>query len=239
MFGIENMKNEKQLGDESILFIKQNKHLLYDRFANDEFFTPRAEPITVFMAGIPGAGKTEVARHIIAQMRTKPVHIDADEIRELFRGAGYNGTNAHIFQRASSHGVDKLFDYVQQKRFHAIVDGTFAHNRVIENVERSLGRKRKVIIYFISQDPIIAWKITKGRERDVGRRVPKKAFIDAYFKSHENIKYIKEKFGDNIELNLIVKNAQTGLQKQYNNIDDIDPYIDMRYSRSTLEEKLC
>ena len=174
MAKLTNEELKKQ--EEAVSFIKDNKQLLIQKFAGSEIYTPRSEPITIFMAGVPGAGKTEVSERLIEELKTKPVRIDADDIRELFRGIGYDGKNSYIFQKACSHGVDKLFDHVQNKRLHAIVDGTFASNNSIENVRRAIGRERKVFIYYIYQDPTIAWKAAKGRELEEGRHIPKKSF---------------------------------------------------------------
>lgn len=83
-------ESEQELSAKAVQYIKDNKKLLGDTFANSDIYTARSQPITVFMAGIPGAGKTEVVDNMIVEWKTKPVHIDADKIREMFRGIGYN-----------------------------------------------------------------------------------------------------------------------------------------------------
>jgi len=77
-----------KLQNKAVKFIKDNKKLLINKFANPEIYTPRKEPITIFMAGMPGAGKTEISKGLVNELKTKPVRIDADEIRELFSGIG-------------------------------------------------------------------------------------------------------------------------------------------------------
>ena len=220
----------------AVKFIKDNKKLLIEKFASPQVFTSREEPITIFMAGVPGAGKTEISKNIIKEKEIKPVRIDADDIRKLFKDIGYNGTNSDIFQQACSHGVDKLFDYVQYKKLHAIVDGTFASNNSIKNVERVIGRGRKVFIYFIYQDPEIAWKITKGREIKEGRSVPEEAFINAYTSSIKNVNEAKAIFKNEIELNIIIKNAQDNLEKQHLNKDKVDSFIEKVYSKNEIRD---
>lgn len=66
------------------------------------------------------------------------IRIDADEIRCII--PSYNGENSHILQSAASIGVEKLYDYVLNKRKSAIIDGTLAidFTKVANNLERSL-----------------------------------------------------------------------------------------------------
>lgn len=168
------------------------------------------------------------------EMKIKPIRIDADDIRELFEDIGYNGRNSYVFQKACSIGVHKLFNHVQEKKLHAIIDGTFATNNSMEDVSRALGRNIKVFIYYIHQDPIVAWEIAKGRENIEGRSVPKKAFIDSYFKSRENVNRVKKEFLEKVELNLIIKNVERNLEKQILNIDHIDFYVKKIYNKSEL-----
>ncbi len=229
-------EKEQKMCDDAVIFVKENKKMLIAKFADSEKYSTRKEPISIFMAGIPGAGKTEVAKRLIEETKINPVHIDADEIRELFRKIGYNGKNSYIFQKACSHGVDKLFDYVQSKKLHSIIDGTFASDNSMKNIERSLGRDRKVFIYYIYQNPIIAWKIVKGRENLEGRSIPKEAFIDSYFKSMENVNKAKNNFTENIKLNILFKNAESNLEKQVLNIYNIDYYVEKIYNESELRK---
>ena len=61
------------------------------------------------MAGSPGAGKTEAAKEIIAQLEARPgapkiLRIDPDELRGEF--PGYMGSNSWLFQLAASNEID-------------------------------------------------------------------------------------------------------------------------------------
>ena len=132
-------------------FIQKNSVLLINTFASDSVYKPDDFPVTVFMAGSPGAGKTEVSIELVNQFTSPAVRIDADEIRKLCEG--YTGTNAHLFQSAASIGVDILYSYCLDQKLNMVVDGTFAHQKTASNVEKSLARGRKVIVYFVYQDP--------------------------------------------------------------------------------------
>ena len=229
--------DNQKIVEEAEAYIKEYKHELIARFANSEKYHPVDHPISLFMAGSPGAGKTEISKRLIEQFADNaPVRIDADDIREMF--PNYTGANSHIFQRACTTGVNKLFDYVLDHNLNVILDGTFAYERAMENIERSLKRDRRVIIYYLFQDPVIAWKFTKIREETEGRRVSKEVFIHSFLRARENVNEAKAHFGERIELNMIVKNFTENYEKVYSNIERIDKYLSKVYTINELEEIL-
>lgn len=134
----------------------------------------------IFMAGTPGAGKTEVATSLL-ELSEDICRIDADVFRAKF--PGYNGRNSSDFQRGASWLVDYSLDTILKNGYSFLLDGTFAIGRAKQNIERCLSRDYDVTIYFIFQDPLVAWNYTKIREKVEGRFVPKDRFINAYFKS--------------------------------------------------------
>lgn len=165
------------LEQNAIDFIKKNKKTLIQKFASTDFYVPVKKPFSIFMAGSPGAGKTEFSRHfdprIYSYDSTVPiVRIDADEIRKML--PGYDGTNCSIFQQAATIGVEKLFDYINHNDQNAILDTTFSdYNKSKTNIERSLKHNRKIGIFYIHLDPKIAWAYTKARQITEGRIVSK------------------------------------------------------------------
>ena len=66
----------------------------------------------IFMAGSPGAGKTEAAQTLTV-LNSNLCVIDADKFRVLF--PGYVGNNSDEFQRGSSLLVDAALDLVLKK----------------------------------------------------------------------------------------------------------------------------
>ena len=204
-------EEEIKQSEEALYFIKKNRHLLLDKFADKNIYIPDARPVSLFMAGSPGAGKTEISRRLIEKFSNKPVRIDADEIREM--APGYNGANAYIFQAAASKGVNMLYDYVLDRNLNVILDGTFAYGGSLENIQRSLDHNRDVEIYYIYQEPQIAWEYTKKREEIEHRHVSKEVFITSFFKARENVIMIKDGLGDKVELNIIVKNFEAGSEE--------------------------
>jgi predicted ABC-type ATPase len=222
----------------AVAFVKSHKTELIERFCPPDTCHPSPNPISLFMAGSPGAGKTEVSKGLIKKFEDMPMRIDADEIRAFC--PGYVGTNAHLFQEAANKGVNILYDHALGNRINCILDGTFAYADVVQNIERSLKKGRRVEVWFVYQDPKIAWAFTKAREAVESRRVAKDVFIRALFKSRENAKMVKEKFGSDVELNILLKNYATGQEELWLNqqAQDLDHLANDRYSAEELQQQL-
>lgn len=79
-----------------------------------------------------------------------------------------------------------------KSRKSVMLDGTFAdYKKAKSNIQRSLDHARYVSIFYVYQDPILAWEFTKAREALEGRKVPKNIFVDSLFKAKENVgKYV-------------------------------------------------
>lgn len=100
------------------VFIKEHKRFIIDKFASLEKYPPREHPFSMFMAGSPGAGKTEFSKALFessdflesTEFPIYAVRIDADEIKDII--PQYNGGNSDVVQGASSLGVEKLYDSV-------------------------------------------------------------------------------------------------------------------------------
>jgi predicted ABC-type ATPase len=227
---------EIKQSEEALDFIKKNRHLLLDKFADKNIYIPDARPVSLFMAGSPGAGKTEISKRLIENFASKPVRIDADDIREVI--PGYVGSNAYIFQAAASKGINMLYDHVLHGNLNVIMDGTFAYKNVQENIQRSLDHSRNVEIYYIYQEPKIAWEYTKKREEIEHRHVSKEVFITAFFRARENVTMIKDGFGDKLELNVIIKNFETGSEEIFVDVKSVDALIPMKYNPTDLEGSL-
>lgn len=222
--------------DSAFDWVKQHKKELFLKFADSYYYEQDPYPTTVFMAGSPGAGKTEFSRRLAEQFKQKPVIIDADEIRKII--PGYVGKKAYLFQKAATKGVNFLYDHVCKNSFNVIIDGTFAYADPIENIKRSLKHNRNVEIYFLYQDPVISWKFTKVREQKEFRNVPKNVFINAYVKSIENVSLVKNEFGDKIKLNLVVKDFTKSLQTLHLNASEIEKLFPKLYTSVELTKIL-
>lgn len=229
--------DEQQQMDAAYKYLKDHKHKLIECFADPKIYKPDNQPVSLFMAGSPGAGKTESSKRLIEAISgPPPVRIDADDIRAIF--PDYNGTNSHIFQRACTLGVNVLFDYVLHNNINTILDATFAYGKAMENIERSLKHNRIVVIYYLFQDPAVAWSFTQIREAKEGRRVSKEVFINAFIKARENVVSAKAQFGDKIEVKLLIKDFTKNFEKLYEHIDRLDNYLSKEYNKEELEKLL-
>lgn len=231
---------KKEQTDRSIEYIKAHRIELISRFASDDICPPEIDqsPISIFMAGSPGAGKTEYSKSLITETGIDIVRIDPDEIRNFF--PWYVGNNSDEVQHGAFRGVDKLYDYVIEKKKNALIDGTFTpYLQAVKNVRRSLEHNRTVKIYYLYQDAIKAWEYTKLRAIEEGRSVPKNVFIESLFEARENIVKVKDEFGKSVSL-LVIKNDYTkgaeGLQKI--GINEIDEKMLIPYNKEELARLL-
>jgi predicted ABC-type ATPase len=216
-------------------WVHAHKHDITLKFADSSRYPPAPEPVSIFMAGTPGAGKTEYSERLNKEFKNdQAVLIDADKIRCMI--GGYTGKNSYIYQKACTAAVGNLYGHALKNKQNLILDGTFAYEHSMDNIERSLKVGRKAMIYFIYQNPIKAWEITKAREAEDGRRVFKDKFIEAYFKARANVKNAKDAYGNSIEINLVIKEYEkTGQEKVELNISSIDGYLGKVYTMEELE----
>lgn len=229
-------KGQNQLSKNAEVFVKKNWHIIKQRFANDEIYLPAEYPVSIFMAGSPGAGKTEVSKRLLQKFEAPVVRIDADEIRLLFDG--YTGDNAFVFQSACTMAVNNIFGHCLKRKLNLILDATFAYKGALHNIEASLKKERKVEIYFIFQDPLKAWELTQARELVEHRRVTKKIFIESFFNAIENANKAKDMFGNRIDLNLIIKelNSESGYERSEFKIDRLDGHLPKMYTKEQIEK---
>ena len=96
-------------------YIKAHRIELITKFADPSIYLPVDNPIAYFMAGSPGAGKTETSKSFIKELEEKEparkvVRIDVDEVRDFI--PLYDHTNATEVQGGAGLGVQKLLDHV-------------------------------------------------------------------------------------------------------------------------------
>jgi len=222
-------------------YVRAHKKEIIAEFAGDRF--PSVEhPISIFMAGSPGAGKTEFSKSLVQSLQKAGqvesiVRIDGDEIRGML--PGYTGTNSYIFQHAISIGVSKLHDFVLEKRKNFILDGTFSRiDKARENIRRSIKMGRIIIVVYVFQDPVISWKFTKKREASEGRNIPKNIFIEQFFAAKEVTQTIKDEFGERVSIWLIDRNLETNYLNITVDALKIDNHIIFTYAKKQLEDTL-
>lgn len=232
------MEEDQIISDEAVSWVKANKNELIDKFILP--FPKLEKPISIFMAGSPGAGKTEFSKHLICSILNASEYIsriDPDEIRVNL--PQYVPGKAEIFQSAVAIAVEKLHDFAISNSRSFLLDGTLADiNKARSNIKRSVNKKRPVLIQYIHQPPLVAWNFTKAREKVEGRNIPKEAFIQQFFAARNNIDILKKEFGDSIRIDLIERDISRNIYKPTFNITSIDKYIKERYTKESLSDSL-
>ena len=229
----------------TVAFAKKNKARIANELTDPGRYAPDDHPISAFMAGSPGAGKTEFSKELIgileAEGQRKVVRIDGDDLRS--RVPGYTGGNSDLFQGAVSIIVEKIHDSVLEKKQGFILDGTFAkYDKAAHNVRRSLEKHRSVFIFYVYQTPATAWRFTQAREQLEGRNIPKSAFIEQFYGAKETVERIHREFMDQVAIFLVKKDFTTSATKELVKLVDpntsIDSYIGEHYTKEELEKTL-
>lgn len=234
---------QKQIKDTAILFAKKNKLKIAKAMTDTKLDPPSKMPVSIFMAGSPGAGKTEFSKRLLellAKKRAKGIRIDGDELRSYF--PEYTGKNSKLFQGGISILVEKIHDLALKNKHNFILDGTFwKESKAIQNINRSLAKKRIVFIFYIYQPPEVAWNFTKKREVLEGRNIPKYAFIEQFIGARKTINSVRSKYGENVVIYFVEKNYEKNIVKQFTEIkhgQTVDQHMSRVYTKSALNKIL-
>ena len=233
---------DEEIRVQAIEFAKRNKIRIAKELTDPAKYAPNALPVSVFMAGSPGAGKTEFSKTLVGTLekdhKRRTVRIDGDDLRTFF--PGYTGSNAHLFQGAVSLVVEKMHDLVLHNKQNFVLDGTFANfEKAADNIQRSLRKERATFLFYVYQKPEVAWRFTQAREIAEGRNIPKDAFIDQFLGAREAVNKILIEFGGRIDVFLVKKNFETNtvddIVEMESGKDNIDDFIQERYTKNELE----
>jgi len=228
-------------------FARAHRAALARKVADTNIFVSEDFPITVFMAGSPGAGKTEISKALVEIVQSagdavqgqRVLRIDPDEFRSLI--PGYTGNNSYLFHRAVTKILEKVLDRAFEKRMSFILDGTLANINVAKrNIDRVLGNRWVAQIMYVYQRPELAWQFVKAREITEGRNIPMDEFVRQYLAARRNIIDIRRSYGENLIVNLLIKNTD-GMDGEYigdATVDQIDDLIPETYDHPKLIELL-
>lgn len=137
---------DKEIKKKAEEFARANKSIIANKLTDISVHKPELVPISIFMAGSPGAGKTEFSKNLIEILQNtnlKAIRIDSDDLRGYI--PGYTGNNSHLFQSAVSIIVDKIHDKVLKNKQTFILDGTLSkYERSVKNIERSINKSRTI-----------------------------------------------------------------------------------------------
>lgn len=221
---------------EPLKWVKKHQKEIVDRIISDANLEPSERPIAIFMAGLPGAGKTELSYGLMKQVSPAPIRIDMDELATMVEG--YTPERADEFRAAATRLLNTLFDKVIKKRLDFIMDGTFGSPKALQNVERVLKRGYMIKVACACQDPKLAWNFTLAREKVEHRAISKKGFLEAYYKTINNLKGLTEKYDEEVSVDIFMKNADNTVGRRLVNVDKtkIDEIMKVIYNKDKLKE---
>ena len=199
------------------------------------------QPLSVFMAGSPGAGKTETAKRIardFAETNSGGIwHIDPDNFRAEF--PDYSDKTADSYQEAIRYLAEFAMLNALELRRDFIMDGTFSDIvRQRRHVGWSVKAKRRAVIVYVHQSPQIAWKLVRSRRAAEGRSVPPEVFVRSYLGAYKTASAIKAEFGGAVQLNLVVKDNNNPEKDKFRveNIASLDKYLGIEYNEDMLRK---
>jgi hypothetical protein len=254
---MELIEDDKQIQEDACAYINAHKDELIQKFITQK------KPLklgfmSLFMAGSPGAGKTEFSLQYIPLIYTKDskstikllesngikpstfeslfIRIDVDEIRAFLpqyrKTDTFGKGNAHVVQKAANKGLDALRNYCLKNEISFLHDGTFGNYKTMHDlVQESLAKDRFVEIYYLYLDPIAAWNFTKAREYTEGRNILKEKFIEQFFASQVNVQKIKNAFAEKVSVVCVLKDKDNKVRDIVFNTQSIDRYMQTQYSK--------
>lgn len=231
------MADEGKIADQAVKFAKQNRKRIAREIIESGGYESEENPVSVFMAGSPGAGKTEASQALLSRFEEDILRIDPDEMRGYFEA--YDGKNSNLFQGATSIIVERTLDLAFKRSLTFVLDGTLSHHEIAHrNVKRALSKGRTVQILYVHQDPVQAWRFVLLREEEDGRHIPMDSFINQYFESRRVPNMLKEEFGKRLRLDVLLKNLDGTDRKYMNNVAKIDYFLPRSYDRESIRRLL-
>ena len=231
---------EERIKQAALEYAKKHRTKIARRLTDPAIFIPETNPVSVFMAGSPGAGKTEASVELLKLKGAdgaKVLRIDPDELRVEI--PGYTGDNAWLFQRAVIPVVERVHDLALEQRQSFLLDGTLSSYDVAErNIQRSLKRGRTVQILYVYQEPEQAWQFVQAREAAEGRRIQPEDFVRQYFAARDVVNRLKARFDKDIQVDLLMKNNDGSHRFYRAGVDLIDNHIPEKYSVSDVRRIL-
>lgn len=237
-------EEEQAVSERAVAFAKLNRTRIareltsLDSYGSDEY------PVSVFMAGSPGAGKTEVSKAFVKMMQaggSNALRIDPDDFREYF--PEYTGRNSSLFQRGVTSIVERTLDLVYQQRQSFLLDGTLANIEVARrNISRALDKEnRSAQIIYVYQRPELAWEFVLAREKRDGRNIPCSEFVRQFYAAKATVCALKREFAaDFLQVDVIIKDIDGGNEDIGIDLSasEIDGFVMQPYDLAQLERIL-
>lgn len=217
---------------------KDHKKAFAKKLIRDSGVAKTDQPAAIFMAGLPGAGKTEFTKSWIINSRLKVIRLDMDEIASQIDT--YSPRKADKFRKAASVLLSYTYDRVVNGKYDFVMDGTFGGNVAIQNIERAIKHGYRVKVIYIYQSPKLAWEYTLAREKVEHRAIKLEGFLDSYYRILNNLRKLGNLASELVSIDLVVKDAQNKNGKTVSNISikDIDNYVNIEYNRDNLRRSI-
>jgi predicted ABC-type ATPase len=215
---------------------KANKKTFANKLIKSSGVEAKKHPSAIFMAGLPGAGKTEFTKRLIENSTLTVVRIDMDEIASQIDT--YTPDRADKYRAAATTLLNEVFSRSMKRRMDFIMDGTFSSARALNNIKSALNRGYSVKVVYIHQDPKLAWNFTQAREKVEHRAIKFDGFIESYGKIINNVKGITGSEYTNVVLDIVIKNKDNTVGIWHENIkaQDIDSFVKVIYNESELRD---
>jgi len=126
----------------------------------------------VIFCGIPGSGKTTIAR-IVAKNLRDCFHIQTDTLRSMISRPGYTKEESALVYK----GCILIAREALRAGYDAILDGTFLRDEYRDEAVEKLSRYFSThLVVYVACDPKTAYRRNLSRRE----RVPKKSFLRLY-----------------------------------------------------------
>lgn len=219
-------------------WVRNHKKEFAENLIKKSGIQPQNTPAAIFMAGLPGSGKTEFTEQFIDEPDMNFLRLDMDEIASQI--GTYRPENADQYRRAASALLDKTFDLVLHRKLNFIMDGTLSHQKSLNNIERALKHNYTIKIFYIFQDPKVAWQFTQAREKIEHRAIDQDGFINSYFNIQNNLKNILAIRTNRLNISIVIKNKNNKVIRilSHANIAAIDNIYQPLYNKTSLKDYL-
>ena len=169
---------------------KANQETTLQAFFRDN--KPKKGKIAFFMAGIPGAGKTEFTERTIREASPELISVEHDKLVEYIDG--YTPETYYNYRKAGSILVTRVFSECIKNSYAFVFDGTLSHQNGMRNIKKCLANDYSVIVVYLVQSAAKAWELTQAREIVKKRAIEKEGFIETCNKINANLVSILDKF---------------------------------------------
>lgn len=179
---------------------KTNQNKVVAAFFKDN--APHEGKLAIFMAGIPGAGKTEFTENSIKEASPGLISIEHDKLVEYIDG--YTPETYYNYRKAGSILVTRVLDECLSKGFSFVFDGTLSHENGIRNIDKSIRKGYAVVVVYLVQDAATAWELTQSRELVMKRSIERDGFLVTCNKINTNLLAIFRAYQENQQFTFLL-----------------------------------